>query len=163
MTPLRCLLLYGGGLLLGGVLVTSAGCEGSSSKRSSQAQQFSGEWDVDCVRADIQGCKQVDSTYFRFSSGSGTKSYRLARIERDDTTAVAGNVEVIADGRLRMTGDFFPGGLLWAFDFEEPDPISGSVQLVLVQKSGERSIQAFLNFFDRTEVRPEVRMDLFER
>ncbi len=152
-------------LLFGVIAATLVGCDGGNTKREFQAQQFTGRWNVDCIRADNSGCRQVRATsWFKFSDGSGQKSYRLSRIGEDDTTTAEGQIEVVNDGLLRMKGPF-PGVLLWEFDFEadEPDPLPGSVRLRLIRGTRDNSVQEFLDFFDRNDVGREVWMDLFAR
>jgi hypothetical protein len=57
---------------------------------------------------------------------------------------VEGELEVVANNTLRMTGEFTPYPLVWAFDFDEPDPLAGSVRLTL-RSARDESVQAFLN------------------
>ncbi len=76
--------------------------------------------------------------------GTGRKSYRLARVSRGDTTIVEGELEVVAINTLRMTGGFTPYPLVWTFDFDQPDPLAGSVRWTF-RREGPESMRALLD------------------
>ena len=149
------------------VLVVSAilvGCDGTGSKRASQAQRFTGTWTVEDL--SVNGFAEMVDARLIVSEGQGRKPFRLIREDQSGTTEVKGNLEVVEGNRLAMTGEsmsgeFFPGTLFWAFDFTKPDDISGSVRLTLIGFTRRESIRSFLRFLGANETAQSVEMDLF--
>lgn len=144
-------------LFLGGSVVL-ASCDGGGTKQASQARQLSGEWqDADDVIVDNSAYSR--DVLFDIEEGTGQKSYRLTRVSRGDTSTVEGRLEVVASNTLRMTGEFTPSPLIWTFDFDEPDPLAGSVRLTL-RSARDESVEAFLGVLGISRGADRVEMDL---
>ena len=136
-----------------------AGCDGAGSKRASQAQRLSGEWEL-CVDAGSGSCDVLENVTLHVSDGEEEKDYTLTRTQGGNEMAGRGEVDVIEPGVLRMTGEFFSGDLIWTLDFDKPSEISGSARLILVQGRDE-GVREFLNFLGVTAwTGGRIRMDL---
>jgi hypothetical protein len=111
------------------------------------------------VRRDNLGCSRFAEAYFEFSAGDGLKSYRLVRVDNEDTTEVQGEIEIGSENRLRMTGGYLPESLVWGFDFGRPNDFDTSVRMTLLL-GDDRSVRAFLNVLGLSGGASRVEMDL---
>jgi hypothetical protein len=80
-------------------------------------------------------------------------------MSRGDTVIVEGELEMVASNTLRMTGDFTPYPLIWVFDFDEPDPLAGSVRWTL-RSAQDESVRAFLEVLNIGGRASRVEIDL---
>jgi hypothetical protein len=139
--------------------VMIAGCDSAGSKRASQAQRLSGEWEL-CVDAGSGSCDALENVTLHVSDGEGEKDYTLTRTQGGNEISGQGEVDVIQPDVLRMTGEYFSGDLIWTLNFDKPSEISGSARLSLVQWRDE-GVREFLNFLGVTGwTGGRIRMDL---
>jgi hypothetical protein len=139
------------------ISVVLTGCDGGGSKQASQSQRLSGTWELEVLSAG--GFRAFPNARLVVSAGEGRRKFRLIRETQNDTTEARGELELVGEARLAMTGAFFPGTLLWNIDFSKPDDISGSFRLTLVGITQQESIRAFLRFLGVPETAQDVQMD----
>ncbi|PSQ96105.1 MAG: hypothetical protein BRD55_07495 [Bacteroidetes bacterium SW_9_63_38] len=136
-----------------------SGCDEAGSKRTSQAQQLSGTWNL-CVDTGSGECSTLDDVTLHVSDGEGPKTYQLTREQNGRERT--GRMELVQANVLLMSGDFLADDLAWDLDFDRPTEISGSARLTLIRTRGRNeAIRDFLDFLGATGwTGGQIQMDL---
>ncbi len=144
--------------LAGGIACVVAGCDGGSSKRTSQFRNLEGAWRIQ--RIDLRGAELVlqDTVQVEFFSDEGGRSYRLVRPSQQNSVTAEGAIDILNANALSMTKGFAQP-LVWTFDFEKPSSLTTSVRFSL-QSRWEGSVEAFLNAIGQGGTARSIEMDL---